>query len=85
MDSTGVSAALGSNNRYGGVQKAIKLARAISKESLVYNHQMPTYNRVASSIEKRGPKPQGLMPSNLSRDQSMPFIIADSEQKICKY
>ena len=44
MESAGISRALGYNNRYEGVGSAIRMARALSKESL----------------QERGPKPKFL-------------------------
>jgi len=76
----GVSRALGQgNNRYDGVESAIKMARAISNENIVYNPQ-PSYERVSSSIEIRGPCPQ-----SMARVPSIPLIISDADRKIQNY
>ena len=58
MESAGMSRAMGVNNRYEGVNEAIKLARAMSKEVIQQRGPCPKYLVKAPSI-----------PTILSRDE----------------
>lgn len=71
MESAGMSRALGVNaqvNRYDGVEKAIRMARELSKENI---HMAS--NQVVRM--ERGP-----CPKHIARNPSIPSIISESDR-----